>query len=109
MAKISVSLPDPLKEQLDDYAQIHGHSVSQTVQLALEAFLSQSPPPPPPGGQLELLEKLVREVSGELEAVRSDLTHTQRALDRHRDCFLQLKPLTDLAGVVLTLPPELLP
>lgn len=48
MAKISVSLPDDLKERLDAYAQAHNQSVSESVQIALEKLLNGSSPPPPP-------------------------------------------------------------
>lgn len=109
--KISVSLPAELKEQLDRYAQEHQHSVSQVVQTALEALLNptQTPPAPPHGGQVEMLELLVRETREELQTVRNELSRTQHIVDRHRDCLASLKPLCDIAGVVLSLPPELLP
>lgn len=53
MAKISVSLPDPLKERLDAHVAAHpGTNASETVQKALEQYLDHpaptpSPPPPP--------------------------------------------------------------
>ena len=48
MAKISISLPDALKERLDAYALAHSQSVSESVQKALEQLLDGSPPPAPP-------------------------------------------------------------
>jgi hypothetical protein len=53
-AKISVSLPDDLKQQLDDYAAAHQLTNSDVVQKALRLlFQSEAPqptpsPPPPP-------------------------------------------------------------
>ncbi len=53
MAKISISLPDPLKERLDAHVAAHpGTNASETVQKALEQYLDHpaptpSPPPPP--------------------------------------------------------------
>lgn len=48
-AKISVSLPDSLKEQLDQYAAQHELNTSEVVQHALKKlFEEDSPPPPPP-------------------------------------------------------------
>ncbi len=108
MAKISVSLPDQLKDQLDAYAQVHGHSVSQTVQLALETFLSQTPPPPPPpDGQLELLEKLVWKLRDELAANHHEVESLRSVLGQHRQCFVVLEPLAQLAGITLPMPPPL--
>ena len=102
--KISVSLPEALKSQLDRYATEHDLSVSQTVQQALEALFQSSEPPPVPGpGQdIARLEKSVLEL-------RQELLRTQRVLDQHRECFVQLRPLFDLAGVVATMPPQLYP
>lgn len=49
MAKISASLPDELKARLDAYIEQHpGTGVSDTVQRALEQFLSGGTPVEPP-------------------------------------------------------------
>ena len=49
MAKISASLPDELKARLDAYIEQHpGTGVSDTVQRALEQFLSGGAPVEPP-------------------------------------------------------------
>lgn len=63
-AKISVSLPDDLKQQLDDYAAAHQLTNSEVVQKALRLLFQPEspqptptqgphptqPPPPAPGG-----------------------------------------------------------
>lgn len=104
-AKISVSLPEALKAQLDSYADEHGLSVSQTVQLALEGLFQPVQPPPGPGdpGQdIARLEQMVGDLSAEL-------TQTRQVLDRHRDYLLALRPLLDIAGIAATLPPSAFP
>lgn len=49
MAKLSISLPDALKERLDAYVQEHGTNSSETIRMALERFLDDptSAPTPP--------------------------------------------------------------
>ena len=104
--KISVSLPEALKAQLDQYVVDNGGSASQVVQQALEAFFSPAVPPPPPEPDLQL-QKLVLQLSADVQFLRNELERTQRVLDRHREFLVGLRPLTDLAGVALSLPPEL--
>lgn len=48
MAKITISLPDPLKDRLYKYAEEHQVPISQAAQKALEAFLAAPAPAPPP-------------------------------------------------------------
>ena len=109
--KLSVSLPEALKAQLDRYATEHDLSVSQTVQQALEAFFqpAQPAPGPEPGQDVARLEKMVLELGREVQDVRGELVRTRQVLDQHREFLLALRPLLDLAGVALTLPPSLLP
>lgn len=109
--KISVSLPEALKTQLDRYATEHDLSVSQTVQQALEAFLQHPEPPsgPEPGQDVARLEKMVLDLSRELQEVRSEFTHTKQILDQHRDFLVAMRPLLELAGVAASLPPSAFP
>lgn len=102
--KISVSLPEALKAQLDDYAVKHDLSLSQTVQQALEALFqpSEPPPGPEPGQDVAHLEKMVLEL-------RQTLVHTQHVLDQHRDFLIAIRPLMDLAGIAASLPPSAFP
>lgn len=45
-AKISVSLPDSLKEQIDQYAAQHQLNTSEVVQLALKKLFEKDSPSP---------------------------------------------------------------
>ena len=89
MARITISLPDNLKTQLDENAQALHVSVSELVQHALNRFFA--PPaepeqpanqPPAPGPQpqdpamlqrMQALEKYVAAMSYESEAMRQGL------------------------------------
>lgn len=107
MAKISVSLPDALKEQLDQYVEEHGGSVSQTVQDALEAYFSGQPPPGTPSGELALLEQTVAETRADVKRALHELTRTQYALEQHRQCLLVVENFTEMGGFHLPVPPPL--
>lgn len=115
--KISVSLPEALKLELDRYADEHNLSVSQTIQRALEALFHPpvpDPDPEEPGPDpdvLQLVQMLNRDVQtlqNDLAQTRQALTWTQQVLEQHRECLASLAPLTQLAGVALTLPPSML-
>lgn len=79
MAKISVSLPDALKERLDAYAKVHDLSVSESVQQALEQFLDgatpPAPPPPPPPAALvdQQVRNFVQDLAVEVEMMRRSM------------------------------------
>jgi hypothetical protein len=108
--KISVSLPEALKGQLDHYAGEHDLSVSQTVQQALEAFFQAPPPPgpePPPNPSNPLLEQMVMEMNRQLQDACRELARTQQVLEQHREFMQGLGPMLQLSGVYLSLPPSL--
>jgi hypothetical protein len=67
MARITISLPQELKDQLARYAQSQETSLSETAQTALKNFL-QAPPPPAPkvpdqGARIAELERYVAAMS----------------------------------------------
>lgn len=99
--KISVSLPETLKDELDRYAGAHGLSVSATVQQALEAFFQGSDPGPEPSS----LEPRVAQLETEVARLQRQFERAHEVLEQHREFLLSLRPLADLAGVALTLPP----
>jgi len=99
--KISVSLPEALKVELDRYAVAHDLSLSATVQQALEAFLHASDPGPGPSP----LEPRVEQLEAELARLQRQLERAHEVLEQHRECLVSLRPLADMAGVALTLPP----
>lgn len=108
--KISISLPEALKADLDQYTAEHGLTASQTVQQALEMLFGHSPLPPTPSpGQDVQLEHRVDELGRELQDVQEELTRARQVLDRHRDYLLALRPLLDIAGIAATLPPSAFP
>ena len=107
--KISISLPEALKADLDRYTAEHGLTASQAVQQALEMLIGNSPPPPPPGQDVAQLEHKVHEMGLELQDVQEELTRARQVLDRHRDYLLALRPLLDIAGIAATLPPSAFP
>src|ERR1017187_1873077 len=77
MARITISLPEELKEQLERYAQSQGTTVSEAAQAAFKNFL-QAPPPPAPkvSGQearIAELESYVAAMSYQLEHLRQGL------------------------------------
>jgi hypothetical protein len=100
--KISVSLPESLKEELDRYAVAHDLSLSATVQQALEAFLH---PATDPGPGPSPLEPRVAQLEAELARLQRQLERTHEVLAQHREFLVSLQPLQDLAGIALTLPP----
>ena len=80
MAKISISLPDALKERLDAYALAHNQSVSESVQKALEQLLDGSPPPTPPTPPAppvtsvdQLVRKYVQDLVLQVELMRRSM------------------------------------
>jgi predicted transcriptional regulator len=64
VAKLSISIPDELKVQLDERADAENVPVSHVVTEALRAFFG-SPPDQAPGTQLSLADQL-REVQAYL-------------------------------------------
>lgn len=124
MAKISISLPDPLKEQLDRYADEHQLSVSETVQRALEALFqpaepvpppspppSSEPPPERPEDEVErvMLEHMVFAMNQELQEVGRYLNALAHQVEHSRYCLALLAPYAALGGVGLPVPPPLPP
>ncbi len=89
MARITISLPDELKAQLDASAEKQGISVSEVAQHALQKFFNapQNPTPPVPptpvpsplpvnsemAERLACLEKYVASMAYESEAIRQGL------------------------------------
>ena len=104
--KISISLPESLKEELDRYAVAHDLSLSATVQQALEAFFH---PASDPGPGPSPLEPRVAQLEAELARLQRQLERTQEVLAQHRDFLEGLRPIQDIVGVALTLPPQLFP
>ena len=59
MAKLSISIPDELKAELDERSDAEGVTVSHMVADALKAYFSQeSTPEPPPGGGGQEIRKM---------------------------------------------------
>ena len=78
MARITISLPEELKEQLARYAQSRETSLSEAAQAALTNFL-KSPPPAAPkisgqeAARIAELESYVAAMSYQVEHLRQGL------------------------------------
>ena len=85
MARITVSLTDELKAELEAYAEEQQVSVSKVVSQALRAFLpgEENPPDPDLLNTQHYLDRLVRQLDGLREAV-------------HRMALAQYGPFADL-------------
>jgi hypothetical protein len=96
MARITISLPDVLKAQLDAHATDQQISVSELVQHALTQYFapqpSNAPAPatenPELAQRLEALEKYVAALAYESEAVRQGLYGVSAYFQRQ--LFLQI-------------------
>lgn len=69
MGKLSVNLPDPLENQLRQYADAHQMAVSGVVTQALQAFFEPSPSPPPPPPADPVRDYVVR-LADQVEGIR---------------------------------------
>jgi ribonuclease D len=88
MARITISMPDELKALLEQHAQEHETTVSETVQTALKNHLTSTPPapaapPPPPEpaereviARIKQLEDHVAALTYETEHMRQGLAQT---------------------------------
>jgi len=94
MARITVSLSDELKEDLERYADSHELSVSKTVTLALQAFL------PGQSGQdadLQQTQRYVRTLVSQLDQLREAV---------HRMALAQYGPFAQLPEAISQPLPE---
>ncbi len=94
MARITVSLTDSLKSELDAYAEEQQLSVSKVVSQALQAFLpgEENPPDPDLVNTQRYLVQLVEQLEGLRDAV-------------HRMTLAQYGPFAELpADVTQALP-----
>ena len=85
MARITVSLPDDLEAQLEQYAQQHSTNASQVVQTALRnLFASPAPtphpppapaptPPSPPMPELSVVQDYLTQLVYKMELMREGL------------------------------------
>src|ERR1017187_10970302 len=78
MARITISLPDELKEQLARYAQSQETSISEAAQAALKNFLKAPPTPAPKvsgqeAARIAELERYVAAMSYQVEHLRQGL------------------------------------
>ena len=111
MARITISLPDALKDQLDATAEARNISVSELVQQALKNFFAApptvpeqpttQPPVPQPinteiADRLARLEKYVASLGYETEATRQGLwgisAYFQQALCLEIPCPPPIEP-----------------
>lgn len=97
MARITVSLTDSLKGELDTYAEEQQLSVSKVVSQALQAFLPSEENPPDP--DLVNTQRYVAQLVHQLEGLREAM---------HRMALAQYGPFAELPDdltVSLPLPP----
>jgi hypothetical protein len=85
MARITVSLTDALKAELDAYAEAEKLTVSKVVSQALRAFLPSEENPPDPN--LVHTQQYVTELVQQLEGLREAV---------HRMALAQYGPFADL-------------
>lgn len=85
MARITVSLTDELKAELETYADQQKLSVSKVVSLALQAYLPGEDNPPDP--DLVNTQHYVAELANQLEGLREAV---------HRMALAQYGPFADL-------------
>jgi hypothetical protein len=81
MARITVSLSDDLKTQLNRYAKEHEITVSEAAQIALKNYFNSKPPAPPPQtpgeiARIEQLESYVAMMTYQAEHMRQGLRQT---------------------------------
>ena len=113
--KISVSLPEELKLELERYAGEHGLSVSATVQQALEGLLhpkpipDPQPTPDPRPTEIDLLAGLVNALNREVHGLRQYMMAVGHQSEHHRQCLSLLQPYAAMGGVCLPVAPPLPP
>ncbi len=115
--KISVSLPEDLKLELERYAAEHGLSVSATVQQALEGFFhpapdpepDPSPTPPPTTTEIDLLAGMVNGLHREVHELKQYILALSHQSEHHRQCLSLLQPFVAMSGLCLPVAPPLPP
>ena len=71
MAKISISIPDELKRQLDEHAAETGQKRSEAVAAILEAHFADLSREPEQNSQVENLKRQLEQVRSHLETLYS--------------------------------------
>ena len=98
MAKLSISIPDELKEKLDERSDAEGVTVSHMVADALKAYFALPPgptPPPPPG------------LAEELRQMQAYLWELHFSHECTRSAALNLYYWAERNGENMGMPPEI--